>query len=74
MDFKEFDWKGLIKQVAPAIASTFGGPLAGMGVSALSTALLGKTDGQEKEIAQALSTATPDIILKIKQADNEFAG
>ena len=73
MDLKELDWKGLIKQVAPAIAATFGGPLAGMGVSALSTAILGKSDGTEKEIAQALTTATPDTILKIKQADNEFS-
>ncbi len=72
MDLK-FDWKSLVRQVAPAIASTFGGPLAGMGVSALSTALLGKPDGTEADVAVALATATPDTLLKIKQADQQFA-
>lgn len=73
MDWKTLDWKGLLKQISPVIATALGGPLAGTAVSALSTVLLGKENGTETEIAQALSTATPDMILKLKQADNDFA-
>lgn len=73
MDLKSLDWKSLVRSVAPAIASTFGGPLAGLGVAALSTALLGKADGSEADVAAALATATPDTLLKMKEADQQFA-
>jgi hypothetical protein len=68
------DWKGLIGTVAPTIATAFGGPLAGMATSAVSKALLGKPDGTETEIADTIAKSTdPDILLKIKQAEQEFA-
>jgi hypothetical protein len=68
------DWKGLVGTVAPTIATALGGPLAGMATSAISKALLGKSDGTEAEIADTLSKSTdPDILQKVKQADQEFA-
>lgn len=68
-----FDWKTLVKAVAPTIATALGGPFAGLGVRALSEALLGTPDGTEQDIAAAMATATPDQIMAIKQADQEFA-
>lgn len=69
-----FDWKSLISTVAPTIATALGGPLAGMATSAVSKALLGKPDGTETEIADTIAKSTdPDILLKIKQAEQEFA-
>jgi hypothetical protein len=62
----------LIENVAPTIATALGGPVAGMAVKALSTALLGHGDGSEDDITAALSTATPDQIAAIKRADNDF--
>ena len=68
-----FDWKGTISAVAPALATALGGPLAGIAVQQISTAVLGKPDGKEAEVAQALSAGGPELLEKLKQADNEFA-
>lgn len=67
------DWKSLVKIVAPAIATAFGSPLAGLGVRALSEALLGRDDGSEADIEQAMLSATPDKLLELKKADQQFA-
>jgi nitrate reductase NapE component len=68
-----FNWKSLVGTVAPTIATALGGPLAGLGVRALSHALLGKNDADEAEIAAALQGATPETLLALKAADQEFA-
>jgi hypothetical protein len=62
----------LIENVAPTIATAIGGPVAGMAVKALSTALLGHADGSENDITTALANATPDQIAAIRKADNDF--
>lgn len=67
-----FDWKALVRTVAPGIATALGGPLAGMATSAVSNALLGKPDGTEEEIAAAAAMAGPDALLKLKQEQNNF--
>jgi hypothetical protein len=63
----------LVKTVAPTIASAVGGPLAGMATRAISEALLGKPDGSEQELAEAAAKATPEQLLALKQAENDFA-
>jgi hypothetical protein len=67
-----FDWKGLVRTVAPSIATAFGGPLAGMAAQAVSNAILGKPDGTEEEISMALATAKPETLLALKKAEYEF--
>lgn len=62
----------LIENVAPTIATALGGPVAGMAVKALSTALLGTPDGSEDDIKTALASATPDQIAAIKKIDADF--
>jgi len=62
----------VVRTVAPTIASAVGGPLAGMATRAISEALLGKADGTEAELIQAASQATPDQLLALKKAENEF--
>jgi len=62
----------LVRTVAPSIASAVGGPLAGMATKAISEALLGKPDGTEDELAAAAARATPDQLLALKKAENEF--
>lgn len=69
----EFDWKSIVRTVAPALATALGGPLAGMAVQTISTAVLGHPDGTEEEISAALHAATPDILIALKRADQEFA-
>lgn len=66
------DWKSVVRTVAPALATALGGPLSGAVVSTISTALLGKPDSSMDEVAQAVISASPDTLLKLKQADAEF--
>ena len=68
-----FDWRKTIQAVAPTIASALGGPLAGQAVAAIGTALLGKTDATEDEIARAVLSATPEQLLELKKEDHDFA-
>jgi len=70
MDLGKFGY--LIETIAPTIATAIGGPVAGMAVKALSTALLGHENGTKDDITNALATATPDQIVAIKKADNNF--
>lgn len=63
----------LVRTVAPSIASAVGGPLAGMATKAISEALLGKPDGTEQELLQAVDRATPEQLLALKKAEQEFA-
>ena len=63
----------LVRTVAPTIASAVGGPLAGMATRAISEALLGKPDGTETELAEAAARATPEQLLALKQAEQDFA-
>lgn len=63
-------WRDVIGAVAPTIAAALGGPLAGTAVAALSKALLGKDNGTEDELAPLLASASPETLLKVKEADN----
>ena len=63
---------GLLASVAPTIATALGGPLAGLATKTLSDALFGHQEGNEEDIAAALSSASPDQLAKIKQIDADF--
>ena len=72
-----FDWKGLVGTVAPAIAGTFGTPLAGLGVAALCKALglEYKADSPEETeamLVHKLQAATPDMLITLRKEDNAF--
>lgn len=66
------DWKSIVKTVAPTLATAFGGPLAGAAVSAVSSAILGRSDGTESEIAEVVAAGSPEVLLKLKEADHAF--
>jgi hypothetical protein len=63
----------LVRTVAPSIATAVGGPLAGMATRAISEALLGKPDGSEAELVEAAAKATPEQLLALKKAEQDFA-
>ncbi|HYC03496.1 MAG TPA: hypothetical protein VED40_09400 [Azospirillaceae bacterium] len=68
---------GLIRGVAPnlatGLATVVGGPVAGLAVNALSNALLGRDGGTPEELQAALAGATPDQLVALKKADQEYA-
>jgi hypothetical protein len=74
------DWKDMgnvVAKLAPSIAAVLGGPLAGGAVAALEGVFGIKTDGttEDKQTAlvAAISGATPEQLLAIKKADQDYA-
>lgn len=72
----DFDWKMLVKTVAPTIASAFGTPIAGMATAAILNAILPEGEPRPADpdayIAKALATADPELMMKIKTAEQTF--
>lgn len=71
------DVTGLVKQLAPMIATGLGGPLAGGAVSALEDALgltpTGTIDDRKNAVTVAVAGATQDQLIAIKTADQSYA-
>ena len=66
------DWTSVLKTVAPWIGTAVGGPLGGMAVEAAANAL-GLSTKTVDGLKQALSGATPEQMLALKNADQAFA-
>jgi hypothetical protein len=64
------DWKAAIGAIAPTVATALGGPLAGLAVDAVGSAL-GWTDTTKEKVEDAFSKGqmTGDQILALKQAE-----
>lgn len=75
MDIKSIG--NMLATLAPSIAASFGGPLAGSAVQALEDVFGIKTTGtldeKQKALVGAIQGATPEQLLAIKQADNDYA-
>lgn len=70
----DFDWKSLVRTIAPTLGTVISGgnPLVGMGIKAISNALLGKPDASEEELSVALQNASAEDLLALKNADHAF--
>jgi hypothetical protein len=67
-----FDWKQLVKTVAPVLGTALGGPMAGAATKFIADKFLGNPNASEQEVVQAIQTATPDQLIKLKELDNDF--
>ncbi len=65
------NWQLVLKTVAPWIATALTGPLGGMAVSAAADAL-GLSERTTDALQSALSGASPEQMLALKQADQAF--
>lgn len=63
--------KGILASVAPVLASALPGPLGAYARSVIAK-VLGKPDAPDAELEKTLAAVNPDILLKLKQAENEF--
>lgn len=64
----------MLSSVAPAIGGAIGGPFGAVAAKG-ALALLGidaKPGDEEAQLEQAMRSATPDDLLKLKQADQQF--
>jgi|TARA_X000001388_G_C2211083_1_gene115171 hypothetical protein len=63
-------FKNLLSAVAPTIGTALGGPMGGMAAKMLSETL--GVPNNQKSIEQAMQTASPEELAKIKKAELEF--
>ena len=66
------DISSILATVAPWIGTALGGPLGGMAVEAAANAL-GLSDKTVEAVKTAISGATPEQMLALKKADQDFA-
>jgi hypothetical protein len=67
------DFMKIIGAVAPSLATAVGGPIGGMAAKFITDALGIPNDSSKDDIAKAVNNATPDQLLALKQAENDFA-
>jgi len=75
MDLSKFDWKSVVRTVAPALATALGTPLAGVATKVITDVLLGDDgagDVTDQMLEQAVRTASPDQLIALKQAGMQF--
>ena len=70
--FKDFDWQSVVRTVAPTIGTALGGPMAGTAVKFIADKLLLDADATTADIEQAILSANPEQLEKLKQLDQEF--
>lgn len=63
--------KQILATIAPILGTAVGGPIGGMAGAALAKAL-GTPEGDTAAAEAALITATPDQLLALKKADQDF--
>jgi hypothetical protein len=68
----DFDWKAIVKSVAPMLGTALGGPLAGLAISAIGQAL-GIDDKTAESVKAAVLDATPEQLLAIRLQESQFA-
>ena len=68
----DFDWKSVVSTVAPLLGTAIGGPFGGMAAKAIAGAVLGDENASEEDVSTALMNATPETLLKLKTADQDF--
>ncbi len=66
------DWREIIGTVAPGLATALGGPMAGVAVRGIASALLGAEDVTASDVEEAVLQASPADLRKLKQAELVF--
>ena len=65
-------WKEIVRNVAPTIGTALGGPMAGAATKFIADKYLGKSEATDSEIEQAILTASPEQLTKLKDIDVKF--
>ncbi|GLS27588.1 hypothetical protein [Marinibactrum halimedae] len=65
-------WKEIVRKIAPTIGTALGGPMAGTATKFIADKLLGNPNANDSEIEEAILTASPDQLAKLKELDHQF--
>lgn len=66
------NWKEIVRNIAPALGSAHAGPMASTATHFIAQKFLEKADATEAEIEQAIVTASPEQLSKLKNIDEQF--
>lgn len=66
------DWKKIIAEISPTIGMALGGPIGGMAAKVVCDVFGLNKEASGDEINTALYNATPEQLLALKKADNDF--
>lgn len=66
-------WRDILGSLAPTLATAVGGPLAGAATKVIVDALGLPADSTEAQIEKAMANLTPDAVIALKKANNDFA-
>ena len=66
-----FDWKSIVKTVAPMLGTALGGPFGGIAGAAIAKAL-GTSDANPDTLAAAIQNATPEQLVAIQKIEDDF--
>lgn len=67
----DFDWKEIVKKVAPVLGSAIGGPFGGLAANSISNAIFGESKSED-EVIEAIQSGDPDTLINLKKANNDF--
>lgn len=68
----DFDWKTIVKGIAPTIGAALGGPLAGTATQFIAEKLIGDSKATEIDVSSFLKVASPEQLFQLKKLDAEF--
>ena len=67
-----WDWKALVKTIAPTLGTALGGPAAGAAVKFMADKFLGDPEAGEQDLAEFVLAAGPEQLAELRRLDNEF--
>lgn len=71
MGLKKKKWFQTIMTIAPKVATALGGPVGGMAMSVLKSAL-GMPDATDAEIEKQIAASSPETLLALRTAEQKF--
>ena len=66
-----FDWKSIVKTVAPMLGTALGGPFGGIAGAAIAKAL-GTPDAKPETLQAAIQNATPEQLAAVQKIEDDF--
>jgi membrane-bound ClpP family serine protease len=65
-------WKDIVRSIAPTLGTALGGPMAGAATKFIADKMLGKEEASQEEIQEAIISASPEQLVKLREIDNQF--
>lgn len=66
------DWRSVLAKVAPTLSTALGGPLAGVATKFIADNLLNKPEALPADVEAAVTSATPEQLVRLKELDSQF--